>query len=232
MNRIYRTSVRRITDAAAGAALALLLVVPGRAAAQVSGRLAVTEAGGRAAPDLGDAVIFLDGRGPRGAAPARPEMSLDGRQFRPRVLAIPSGTTINFPNLDPFNHNVFSLSEGNAFDLGLYGRGETHNRRFARAGLVRIFCNIHPRMSAFIVVRDNAYYAQPGADGSFIIPGVPAGTYTLHVWHERAPQINQAITVPAGGLAGLVLTMDASGYQWVQHQNKYGQAYGTARERY
>ncbi len=224
--------MRRITLVAAGMAFALLPGVPGRADAQVSGRLAVTDAGGRAAPDLGDAVIFLDGRGPHGAPPARPEMSLDGRQFRPRVLVIPSGTTINFPNLDPFNHNVFSLSEGNAFDLGLYGRGEAHNRRFTRAGLVRIFCNIHPRMSAFIIVRDNAYFTQPGADGSFTIPNVPAGTYTLHIWHERAPQIDQAITVPAGGLTGLVLTMDASGYQWVQHQNKYGQVYGTTRERY
>ena len=226
--------MRRITGAAGVAAFALLLGLPGGASAQVSGRLTVTDAGGRAAPDLGDAVIFLDGRGPRGGAPVRPEMSLDGRQFRPRVMVIPSGTTINFPNLDPFNHNVFSLSEGNAFDLGLYGRGEAHTRRFTRAGLVRIFCNIHPRMSAFIVVRDNAYYTQPGADGSFTIPGVPAGTYTLHIWHERAPEINQQITVPAGGLAGLVLTMDASGYQWSQHQNKYGQAYGTGttRERY
>jgi plastocyanin len=213
---------------------ACVLGVTGRGAAQVSGRVAVTDAGGRAAPDLGDAVIFLDGRGPRGAAPARPEMSLDGRQFRPRVMVIPAGTTMNFPNLDPFNHNVFSLSEGNTFDLGLYGRGEAHTRRFTRAGLVRIFCNIHPRMSGFIVVRDNAYYTQPGADGSFTIPGVPAGTYTLHIWHERAPEINQEITVPSGGLSGLVLTMDASGYQWVQHHNKYGQNYGTGttRERY
>ena len=224
--------MRRITLMAAGALCALLFGRPSAVDAQVSGRLTVTDVGGRAAPDLGDAVIFLDGRGPHGAAPARPEMSLDGRQFRPRVMVIPSGTTINFPNLDPFNHNVFSLSEGNAFDLGLYGRGEAQHRRFTRAGLVRIFCNIHPRMSAFIVVRDNAWYMQPGADGSFTIPNVPPGTYQLHIWHERAPQIDQSITVPSGGLSGLVLTMDASGYQWVQHQNKYGQAYGTTRERY
>lgn len=218
----------------AGSVLAGWAGAAGPVVAQVSGRVVVTDVGGRVAPDLGDAVIFLGGRGPRGAAPARPELALDGRQFRPRVLAIPAGTTINFPNLDPFNHNVFSLSEGNTFDLGLYGRGESRNRRFTRAGLVRIFCNIHPRMSAFIVVRDNAYYTQPGADGSFTIPAVPPGTYTLHVWHERAPEVNQEITVPVGGLSGLALSMDASGYRWAQHRNKYGQEYGSgaARERY
>jgi len=231
MNSISRWSARRITVVGAGVVLAVA-ARPG--AAQVSGRVTVTDAGGRAAPDLGDAVIFLDGRGPRGATPARPEVALDARQFRPRVLVVPAGTTINFPNLDPFNHNVFSLSEGNTFDLGLYGRGEARNRRFTRAGLVRIFCNIHPRMSSYIVVRDNAWYAQPGADGSFTIHGVPPGTYTLNIWHERSPEVRQQITVPAGGLSGLELAMDASGYRWVQHRNKYGQEYGSGatRERY
>ncbi|MEK6770006.1 MAG: methylamine utilization protein [Gemmatimonadota bacterium] len=223
--------MRRITVVGAGLVFAL---AARPAAAQVSGRVAVTDAGGRTAPDLGDAVIFLDGRGPRGAAPSRPEIALDARQFRPRVSVIPVGTTMNFPNLDPFNHNVFSLAGGSAFDLGLYGRGESRNHRFNRAGLVRIFCNIHPRMSAFIVVRDNAWHTQPGADGSFTIAGVPPGTYTLHIWHERAPEIRQQITVPAGGLSGLELAMDAGGYRWVQHRNKNGQEYGSGatRERY
>lgn len=202
--------------------------------AQVSGRLQVTEAGGRAAADLGDAVIFIEGRGPRPTAATRLDMSLDARQFRPRVLVVPVGSTVNFPNRDPFNHNVFSLSEGNQFDLGLYPRGETRNRRFNRPGLVRIYCNIHPRMSAFVVVRDNVWYTQPGADGSFTIPNVPPGTYTLKVWHERAPELTREVTVPAGGLSGLELTMDASGYRWVQHRNKHGQEYGAGaqRERY
>ena len=112
-------------------------------------------------------------------------MATDGRQFRPRVLVVPAGTTVQFQNLDPFNHNVFSLSEPNAFDLGLYGRGETRTRRFARTGLVRVYCNVHPRMSAFILVRDNPWYAQPGPDGAYTIPDVPPGRYLLHVWHER-----------------------------------------------
>lgn len=206
--------------------------LPAGAGAQVSGRVQVTDAGGRQAQDLGNAVVFLEGRGPRAAA-TRIDMALDARQFRPRVVVVPVGTTVQFPNLDPFNHNVFSLNEPNAFDLGLYGRGETESKRFTRPGVVRIYCNIHPRMTGVIVVRDNAWFAQPGADGSFTIPGVPAGTYTLNVWHERAPAVSRQITVTDGGLTGLELALDASGFQFVQHRNKSGQEYtGAARERY
>jgi hypothetical protein len=147
---------------------------------------------------------------------------------------VPVGSTVVFPNHDPFNHNVFSLSDPSAFDLGLYGRGESGSHRFRQPGLVRVYCNIHPRMSGFIVVRDNAYFTQPGADGTYTIDDVAPGTYTLHVWHERAPEVTRAITVPAGGLAGQDVALDASAFQWVAHKNKYGQEYGSGatRERY
>jgi plastocyanin len=203
------------------------------ARAQVSGKLTVAEAGGRAASDVGNAVVYLEGRGPRGV-PTRVDMTLDGRNFSPRVVVVPVGSTVVFPNRDPFNHNVFSLSDRNAFDLGLYGRGEKGEHRFRQPGIVPVFCNIHPRMVGYVLVRDNAYFAQPGADGSFTIPGVAPGTYTLHVWHERASELAQPIVVPEGGLAGLDLTLDASGYKFTQHKNKYGQEYGSGatRERY
>jgi plastocyanin len=203
--------------------------------AQISGRLQVTDAGGNPANDLGNAVVFIEGRGPRFPANrAGVDMSLDARQFRPRVIVIPQGTTVSFPNLDAFNHNVFSSDSGQAFDLGLYGRGQAETHRFSRAGLVRVYCNIHPRMSGFVVIRDNGWFAQPAADGTFTIANVPAGTYTVHVWHERAGETTQPVTVPAGGLANLDLRMDASTYQYVQHKNKYGQDYGSgsSRERY
>jgi len=222
--------VKRLSAALVGA-VACVTLGAGTVRAQVSGRLTVTDVGGRPAQDLGDAVIWIEGRGPRSAA-TRVDMSLDSRQFRPRVVVVPTGSTVNFPNLDPFNHNVFSLSTPNDFDLGLYGRNEAQSKRFARAGLVRVFCNIHPRMSGFVVVRDNAWYAQPGADGSFTIAGVAAGTYTLKVWHERAPEYSRQITVPAGGVSGLEIAVDASQYRYVQHADKNGQTYGTTRERY
>jgi hypothetical protein len=147
---------------------------------------------------------------------------------------VPVGSTVTFPNRDPFNHNVFSLSDPNGFDLGLYGRGESGDHRFRHPGLVRVYCNIHPRMSGFIVVRDNAYYAQPGADGSYAIANVAPGTYVLHVWHERASEATLEITVPLGGLTGQDVALDASGYQAAAHKNKYGQEYGSGatRERY
>ena len=207
--------------------------VPGVAAAQVSGRLQVTDAGGRPATDLGNAVVFIEGRGPRGTSRGT-DMILDARQFRPRVVVVPAGATVNFPNRDPFNHNVFSSDSGQTFDLGLYGKDQVESRRFTRPGLARVYCNIHPRMSGFIVVRDNAWYAQPSADGAFTIANVPPGTYTIHAWHERAGEVAQQVTVPAGGLANLDLRMDASQYSYVQHKNKFGQDYGSgsARERY
>ena len=202
--------------------------------AQVSGRLQVTDAGGNAANDLGNAVVYIEGRGPRASARQQVDMSLDARQFRPRVIVVPQGTTVSFPNLDAFNHNVFSSDSGNVFDLGLYGRNQSERHRFSRPGLVRVYCNIHPRMGGFVVVRDNAWFAQPAADGSFTIPNVPPGTYTLHIWHERAGETSQPIIVPAGGLGNLALRMDASTYRYVQHKNKYGQDYGSGstRERY
>ena len=220
------------TAAAAAGVLAWLAVAP-TARAQVSGRVTVTDAGHKPASDVGNAVIFLEGHGPRGA-PVTVDMTLDGRSFSPRVVVVPVGSTVRFPNRDPFNHNVFSLSEPNDFDLGLYGRGETGDHHFRHPGLVRVYCNIHPQMGGFVVVRDNAYFTQPQADGSFIIPQVAPGAYTLHVWHERATDLTQPITVPAGGLAGLDLTLDASGFRPAPHKNKYGQEYGSGatRERY
>jgi plastocyanin len=214
-------------------ALYVTAVTVSAARAQVSGKVTITEAGAREAADVGNAVVYLEGRGPRGN-PVRVEMALDGRTFAPRVIVVPVGSTVVFPNHDPFNHNVFSLSDPNAFDLGLYGRGEKGEHRFRRAGVVQVYCNIHPQMAGFIVVRDNAYYAQPGADGTYTIEDVAPGKYTLHVWHERAPEVTLEIVVPEGGLANQDVAMDASGYRLQKHRNKYGQEYGTgaARERY
>jgi len=153
------------------------------------------------------------------------------------VLVIPLGATVTFPNNDPFNHNVFSASDSESFDLGLYGRGEAKSRTFAHAGLVRVFCNVHPRMVAYVHVMASRFFTQPAGDGSFTLAGVPSGRYRLHVWHERSPvEVVKEVAVGAGAaaVADVPVTLNARGYRWAPHKNKYGSNYPTneGRERY
>jgi plastocyanin len=214
-----------------GAGLGLLLVAqtPGSA---VSGRLTLLDKGDRQAEDVGQAVIWLATAQRSSPPPIRAEISTAEKQFSPHVLVVPLGSTVTFPNHDPFNHNVFSLSEEKPFDLGLYRRGQIRSVRFERAGIVRIYCNVHPQMSALVVVRDNPYYGQPSSDGSFSIPAVPPGHYVLHAWHERSPQISRHLMVPVGGIADLELQLDARGYKFKPHLNKFGQPYPQQGRRY
>jgi hypothetical protein len=160
------------------------------------------------------------------------EISTAEKQFSPHVLVVPVGSTVTFPNHDPFNHNVFSLSEESPFDLGLYNRGETRSVRFERPGVVRIYCNVHAQMSALVVVRDNPYYAQPSGDGTFSIPAVPPGRHAVHAWHERAPELSRDVVVPAGGIGDLALELDARGYKFKPHLNKFGRPYPQQGRRY
>ena len=95
-----------------------------------------------------------------------------------------------------------------------------------------MYCNVHPNMSSIVVVRDNPYYTQAGADGSFTIRDVPSGAYVLHAWHERGGETTRQITVPAAGLPNTVLQLDARGYRFVQHLNKFGQPYTQQGRRY
>ncbi|MFI5236141.1 MAG: hypothetical protein ACHQXA_10545, partial [Gemmatimonadales bacterium] len=132
-----------------------------------------------------------------------------------------------------FDHNVFSLSDAGPFDLGLYERGDGKSATFAKPGIIRVYCNIHSTMSAFIVVRDTPWVTQPSGDGSFLINGVPPGDYVLHAWHERvAEEQTLPITVTAGGAAIPDLTLDARGFQKEEHLNKFGKPYARSGRRY
>ena len=188
--------------------------------------------GDRPAEDIGQAVVWLETGSPAPGPSVKAEIGTSDKAFAPHVLVIPVGSSIDFPNHDPFNHNVFSLSEENPFDLGLYGRGEARSVRFGKAGIVRVYCNVHAQMSAIVVVRDNPYFAQPSSDGSFTLPAVPAGSYRLHLWHERAEEVSRDVTVPAAGLGDLALELDARGYQFKPHLNKHGQPYPQQGRRY
>ena len=214
------------------AATVAVLLLAGAAwrVADVHGRLTVIDKGNRQADDVGQAVVWLDGPAP--VQPVNAEITTSKKAFSPHVLVVPVGSTVSFPNHDPFNHNVFSLSEEQPFDLGLYGRGQTRSVRLQRAGVIRVYCNVHAQMSALIVVRDGPYFAQPEGDGSFVLAQVSPGSYLLHAWHERADEVTQPLEIPAGGLADIVLQLDARGYRFKPHLNKYGQPYPQEGRRY
>jgi plastocyanin len=202
--------------------------------APVRGRIVILEKDNKPSTDLGDAVVFLEGLGDPAPA-ARFAVTISDKAFAPHVLVVPAGSAVAFPNHDPFDHNVFSVSEGNSFDLGLYGRGEGKSVTLQHPGLVRVFCNVHPRMVALVLVMGTHHYAQPGADGSFTINGVGPGSYRIHVWHERAPtEVVKEVTVGAAGVSDLVVTLNARGFRWQPHKNKFGKDYPTnaGRERY
>ena len=204
---------------------------------EVTGHLTILEKGNKPTPDLGGAVIWLEGIGGAGG-PVHPgafQIGITDKTYAPHVLAVPLGSTVTFPNNDPFDHNVFSVSDSESFDLGLYGRGEAKSRTFSHAGLVRVFCNVHPRMVAYVHVLATRFTTQPSGDGSFALAGIPPGRYQLHVWHERSPvEVIKDITITAGAVVDVPVTLNARGYRWQAHKNKYGRDYPTNedRERY
>jgi len=198
----------------------------------VTGRVTVREKGNKVAADVGQAVVWLEGATPEPSRPKRFEVLTEGKDFRPHVAVVGTGTTVGFPNNDPFNHNVFSLSAEAPFDLGLYSRGQSKSVTFTRPGVIKVYCNVHATMSAFIIVRDNAHFTQPAQDGSFVLEAVPAGKYTLRAWHERAGDVKLPIDVAPAGLKGLDVQMDARGYKFVEHLNKFGQPYSKGGARY
>ena len=227
--KILRPSALRLVLGGAGLCA---LVAAGTPMSKVQGRLTLLDKGDRQAEDVGQAVLWLATPARVTISPVRAEINTAEKQFSPHVLVVPVGSTVTFPNHDPFNHNVFSLSEENPFDLGMYGRGETRSVDFERAGIVRIYCNVHPQMSAVVVVRDNLYYSRPSSDGSFAIPSVPPGKYVLHAWHERSPPTSRDLMVPVNGVDDLELQLDARGYKFKPHLNKFGRPYPQQGRRY
>lgn len=152
------------------------------------------------------------------------------KQFEPHLLVVPLGAVVEFPNLDPFFHNVFSLFEGKRFDLGLYEAGTTRSVKFDRPGVSYIFCNIHAEMSAVVVAVKTPYYGVSDRSGDIRIPNVLPGRYLLEVWHERAlPEvlrsIRHEITVPENSAFIGNIQLSVSGELLPAHKNKYGRDY-------
>jgi plastocyanin len=147
-------------------------------------------------------VVYLD-PAPRAAFDARdePRAKIDQRDetFVPHVLAIVAGTWVDFPNNDRTYHNVFSLSSTRSFDLGRYAAGKSKAVRFDRPGIVRVFCDIHSHMSAFILVFAHRYFAVTDDEGRYRLDDVPPGTYTVVVWNESTPLESRRVVVPESG---------------------------------
>src|SRR5207253_8126304 len=162
-----------------------------------------------AARDLSEptrSVVYLESA-PRGAfeqsEPGRAVMDQRNETFVPHILAITTGTTVDFPNSDRIYHNVFSFSKTKSFDLGRYAVGHSESVRFDRPGIVRVFCDIHSHMSAFILVFSHPFFAVTDDEGRYRIDGVPPGTYTVIAWNDRASFEPKTVTVPDGAVAPL-----------------------------
>lgn len=156
------------------------------------------------AVDRTQAVVYLETSGARAFDRGQPQrVTMDQREetFSPRVLAITVGSTVDFRNSDHTYHNVFSLSKVRRFDLGRYATGRSKAVRFDRPGVVRVFCEIHSHMSAFILVFGHRYFAATDADGAYRLRAVPAGRHTLILWHEGAERESRLVTVSQGGAA-------------------------------
>jgi plastocyanin len=147
------------------------------------------------------------------------------KKFEPRIVVVPAGAALEFPNLDKIYHNVFSLSPNAKFDLGLYRNGASKTQRFERPGLVRVYCNIHPQMAAYVMVVDGGIYRLTGADGTAVLTGVPAGRRTVKAWDERGGEWTGTVDVVAGQTVPLEMTLDGSGFRDLPHTNKHGKAY-------
>jgi hypothetical protein len=175
----------------------------------------------------GAAVLWLkrlDGPTPLPRPSRRPRLvNQSNKAFVPHVLAIPVGETVDFRNDDPFFHNVFSLSDGQRFDAGLYGSGHSYTKTFTHAGPVELLCNIHASMIGYLYVVDSAYYAQPRTGGAFVLRNVPPGRYELSAWHESSATIvKQLVNVDAAGVRNLVVRIPEDRSAVVVVPDKYG----------
>lgn len=225
------------TDSLAVSGMATLVaVLVGLGAAprapSISGRVTIQERPGEVTEDIQNVVVFLEPAGaptskmPR-LSPTNTTIALQSRQFSPRVRVITEGSKVEFPNQDPFSHNVFSKTNG-GFDTGTYGRGKAKDQTFKEPGIYPIYCNVHPRMTAFIITLNTPYFTQAGNDGRFVLENVPPGQYKLNVWHDRTSVVTKEVTVSAAGVANLRIELDARVYKYVQHKDKTGKDYKSA----
>jgi plastocyanin len=188
----------------------------------VSGRIKLVQESANRKPVV---VVYAEQLGEHEAPkPGHYELKQHSKTFIPHVLAVPVGSTVTFPNDDPIFHNVFSLSRPGPFDLGLYRAGDSKTKVLNKPAIYRVFCNIHPQMSALVLVLPTSFITETDPQGNYRIDLSP-GAYRLSAWSERSDPVTEEISVASAPLKVPEITLDESKFVEMQHKNKYGQDY-------
>jgi plastocyanin len=195
---------------------------------QVNGTVQILLKGDKKKQDVSSVIVYLEqadgsAKNAGGNGKREFEMATKNKQFQPRSLAVPVGAVVSFPNMDPIYHNLFSVSSPNQFDLGLYKGGESKKRSFDSPGIVRVFCNVHPQMTATIIVSNTPYFTSADKNGNYSLANIPSGIFLVKAFSEEGQAVekieikDQPLTVP--------LTIDARNFKKLPHKNKFGKDY-------
>lgn len=157
--------------------------------------------------ELTRVAVYLESPSNEAITPVRTTLKQRDQQFDPDILVVPVGSTVDFPNNDPFFHNVFSLSRAHSFDLGYYPQGKSKTIRLDKSGVVQVYCHLHPNMSAAIVVSPTPWYTQPDEAGRYVLQGIPAGAAKLVFWHKSAGFFKRTVGVTENGTVTVDLNM-------------------------
>jgi plastocyanin len=210
--------------------------VPGQILAEVTGNVSVFEPGSsQPMKDASQVVVWLVPADPSNPPHLNPEKShyrmlQHNKMFEPNFLVVPLGSVVDFPNLDPWFHNVFSLYRGKRFDLGLYQAGAQRTVTFDRPGPSFLFCNIHPQMTAVIMAVESDLFAVSNKAGFISIVNVPPGKYVLHVWHADATpdtihKLQRTIRLGATDNTLPLISIQITKRDKSPHKDKYGRDY-------
>ena len=162
----------------------------------------------KALAESANVVVFFEGlRGSGGLKATAAAIVQKDEQFVPHVVAVTAGSVVEFPNQDPFFHNVFSLSKPATFDLGRFPPGSSRARTFSRPGLVKVYCEIHSHMSAVARIFDHPWFTIPDRAGAFRIEGVPVGEHAVVAWHERIGERRDRVTIRPGATTTITFTL-------------------------
>jgi len=202
---------------------------------EVSGTIDIVLKGDKKKTDLSSVIVYLDSSNESKISPEALKknftMATKSKQIIPRVLAIPVGAAVQFPNFDSIFHNLFSVSSPNQFDLGFYKGGDSKTQEFQHPGVVKVFCNVHPQMTATLVVSTTPYYTVADQQGNFDLGNIPNGTFQLKAYSDEG-QAMQQITVGDKPVS-FHLTIDGRNFKKLRHKNKFGKDYSTdENERY